>query len=197
MTGGAHDTNGPKNGIACRTPAAADVRTASGRPSSRFVRERDQEVDDAHERLAAQEAAERARDARLSRRASSAYAGRDEPEQEGQDLVAVDDHVDRQEEHDQQRAERRRGSRPRSAGAARPAAPAISSRLPRTRLGLGHEVDLVEPERRRATACHGARIAGRFVADVRDRGDELVDRGRQRRRGDDDDQRARSRRPAV
>ena len=33
MTGGAHDTNGPKNGIIWSSPAATDVRAASGRPS--------------------------------------------------------------------------------------------------------------------------------------------------------------------
>ena len=37
MTGGAHDTNGPKNGIIWRRPEATEVSAASGRPSSRFV----------------------------------------------------------------------------------------------------------------------------------------------------------------
>ena len=37
MTGGAHETNGPKNGIIWSRPAATDVSAASGRPSRRFV----------------------------------------------------------------------------------------------------------------------------------------------------------------
>ena len=37
MTGGAHDTNGPKNGIVWSTPEATEVSAAKGRPSSRLV----------------------------------------------------------------------------------------------------------------------------------------------------------------
>ena len=63
-TGGAHETNGPKNGIiwsSRRAPRSG--RPAAGREQVRA--ERDQEVDRAHQGLAAQEAAERARDRRL------------------------------------------------------------------------------------------------------------------------------------
>ena len=37
MTGGAQDTNGPKNGIIWSRPAATEVRTASGSPSAALV----------------------------------------------------------------------------------------------------------------------------------------------------------------
>ena len=86
-------------------PAATEVSAASGRPRSEVRRQRDQEVDDAHQRLAAQEAAERARHRRLEQARLLRVGRRDEPEQEGHDLVAVDDHVDRQEEDDQHRAD--------------------------------------------------------------------------------------------
>ena len=37
MTGGAQETNGPKNGIIWSRPAATEVSAASGSPSSTFV----------------------------------------------------------------------------------------------------------------------------------------------------------------
>ena len=67
--------------------------------------QRDQEVDDAHQCLAAEEAAERTRHRGLQQPRVVRIGGRDEAEQEGHDLVAVDDHVDRQEEDDQHRAQ--------------------------------------------------------------------------------------------
>ena len=103
MTGGAHEMNGPKNGIIWSRPDSVEVSAASGRPSSRFVTQRHEEVDRAHQRLAAQEATERARDRRLEQARLFRVRRRDDPEQEGQDVVAVEDHVDRQEEDDQQR----------------------------------------------------------------------------------------------
>ncbi len=53
----------------------------------------------------AQEAAERRRDARLEQRGLVGVVRRDEAEQERQDPVAVDDHVQRQDHHDQDVAE--------------------------------------------------------------------------------------------
>ena len=96
-----------------------------GQAQQQVGAERDQEVDDAHQRLAAQEAAERARDGCLQETRLLRIRRRHDPEQEGQDGVAVEDHVDRQEEHDQQRPhdaeagdrdllERARRARPRS-----------------------------------------------------------------------------------
>ena len=102
-TGGAHEMNGPKNGIIWSRPASTEVSAASGSPSRRFVAERDEEVDRAHQGLAAQEATERARDRRLEQARLLRVGGRDDAEQEGQDVVAVEDHVDRQEEDDEQR----------------------------------------------------------------------------------------------
>ena len=37
MTGGAQARNGPKNGIAIRTPAAVDVSASSGSPRTTLV----------------------------------------------------------------------------------------------------------------------------------------------------------------
>ena len=37
MTGGAHEMNGPKNGIIWSSPAATEVRAASGSPSAMLV----------------------------------------------------------------------------------------------------------------------------------------------------------------
>ena len=37
MTGGAHEMNGPKNGIIWSRPDSVEVSAASGSPSTRFV----------------------------------------------------------------------------------------------------------------------------------------------------------------
>ena len=65
MTGGAQATNGPKNGIAMRTPARGR-RDREVREAEHGARQgRDRRVDDAEDRLAAEEAAERPGDAAL------------------------------------------------------------------------------------------------------------------------------------
>ena len=65
----------------------------------------DQEVGRAHDRLTAQEATERARHRGLQESCLVGVRGWDDAEQEREDLVTVEDHVDRQEEHDQHRAD--------------------------------------------------------------------------------------------
>ena len=103
MTGGAQATNGPKNGIAMqdarRRPTSgprAAARGAGSSPSRPGSRRRPS-------------APGRAGTRRTSGRPTSGAAAppprsrRDEAEQERHDRVAVDDHVDRQEEHDEHR----------------------------------------------------------------------------------------------
>ena len=146
ITGGIHATNGPKNGIAMRMPAAAAVTPTSGSPNTTLVTSAMRKYVEAHDRLAAQEPAERARDRRLEEPRLLGVGRRDEAEHEGQDLVAVDDHVDRQEEHDEHRPDdAQAGDRD------------LLERLDEGRaevvevgeegLGLGEQVDLAEADR--------------------------------------------------
>ena len=186
MTGGAHDTNGPKNGIVWSTPAATEVSAAKGRPEQQVGAERDQEVDDAHQRLAAQEAAERARDGCLQETRLLRVGRRHDPEQEGQHGVAVEDHVDRQEEHDQQRPhDAEAGHRDLLERGDERGRDRVE--VAQGRLRLGDEVDLVEPDRVQPLLprAEDRRQAG---LDVRDGFGELPDRGGQRAGRDDDDQ---------
>ena len=188
MTGGAQDTNGPKNGIIWSSPAATEVRAASGRPSASVGAERDQEVDEAHQRLAAQEAAERARDrrleqARLLRVRSAARSGT------GRRARRRGRGPCRSTGRTRSASSRRRpGWRPRSAGAAATSAADDLVEVAEGRLGLGDQVDLAEPDRVQPLPATAPRISGRFGLDVRDRRRELGDRGRQRAGGDDDEQ---------
>ena len=161
MTGGAQDTNGPKNGIIWSRPAATEVRTASGRPSSSVRPEGDEEVDEAHQRLAAQEPAERARDRRLEQAGLLRVARRDDPEQEGQDHVAVEDHVDRQEEDDQHRADHAQ-ARDRDLLERRDERAGDLVEVAEGRLGLGHEVDLAETRASSARPATARGSSGRF-----------------------------------
>ena len=117
---------------------------------------------------------------------------RDEAEQERQDLVAVDDHVDRQEEDDQQRAER-------ADAGDRDLLERPDQRRRRTRRGCrgrSRPGRRGRPGRARASpasACHGARIVGQVLADAAGsrRRTRVID-GRQRA-GDDDDERQQDR----
>ena len=147
--------------------------------------ERDQEVDDAHQGLAAQEPAERPRDRRLEQPRLLCVGWRDQPEHEGQDLVPVDDHVDGQEEHDQHRAydaeaghgdllERRDQS------------PGDLVEVVQDGGRLVDQVDLAEADGVQSV-LPGADDLRQVGADVRQRGDQLGDRRGQGPGGEDDD----------
>ena len=115
-------------------------------PEQQVRAERDQEVDEAHQRLAAQEATERARDRRLEEARLLRVGRRDDPEQEGQDRVAVDDHVDRQEEDDQHRPDdAQAGDRDLLQRLDEGAGDRVE--VAEGGLRLGDEVDLAEPDR--------------------------------------------------
>ena len=107
MTGGAHDRNGPKNGIAWRTPAD-DRRQRGERQAEQQVRRRarSRKYTTPISAWPRRNPPNERDDRRLEQPRLLRVGRRDEPEQERQDLVAVDDHVDRQEEHDQHRPDR-------------------------------------------------------------------------------------------
>ena len=133
MTGGAQARNGPKNGIAIRGRPTRVVtgRRAAGRAAGASTSAM-REVDDAQTAWPRRKPPNERATAVCEQPRLLGVARRDEPEEEGQDRVAVDDHVDRQDEHDQHRPDRAEaGHRDRLQRDDR-AAPAISSRLSRT-----------------------------------------------------------------
>ena len=104
-TGGTHETNGPKNGIACSTPAS-DRRDRRVRQAEHDVHDGGDEAErEAHDELGPEEAAERPGDARRAAGRRAGRPGRYQPEEERADVLAVDRDVDRQDHEDQDVAE--------------------------------------------------------------------------------------------
>ena len=103
-TGGTHDTNGPKNGIAIRTPAVVADSTANGSPNSRCGVRATKKYDSPMIAWPRRKPPNEREVAVCSTRLLGVRR-RNQPEQEGPDLGAVEDHPDRQEERDEQRAE--------------------------------------------------------------------------------------------
>ena len=103
-------------------------------------------VRQAEDGLAAQEAPERVGDARLEEARLLGVGGRDEAEQERHDPPAVDDHVQRQDEHEQHVAERPEAGdrelldRPDELGR-------VGVEVVQEDRALGREVDLAEADR--------------------------------------------------
>ena len=153
--------------------------------------EGDHEVGRAQQCLPAQEPAERARDGRLEQAGLLGVGRRHEPEEEGQDLVAVDDHVDRQEEDDQHRPDHAHAG-DRDLLQRRDQDRGHLVEVVEDRRELGQEVDLAEADRVQPGLPR--RDDRREVAlDLRDRGDELGDRRRECAGDHHDDRRPGSR----
>ena len=94
-------------------------------------------------------------------------ARRDQPEQEGHDHVPIDDHVQRQDEDDQQVADRpEAGHRELTATGPTSWLGDTWSMLSRTAVICVDEVHLAKADRRSASACHGATIDGRSLAEL-------------------------------
>ena len=145
MTGGVHDDERPEERDRHEEPGDDRRERDERQADDDAGDERDHEVGRAHDRLAAQEPAERARDRRLEQARLVGVGRRHEPEEEGQDLVAVDDHVDRQEEHDQHRPDDAQ-ARDRDLLERRDQDRGDVVEVVEDRLRLGQQVDLAEPD---------------------------------------------------
>ena len=128
----------------------------------------------AHRALPAEEPPERLADRTLQQPGVLRVGRRDEPEQERQDLVAVDDHVDRQEEDDEHRAD---GSdaRDRDLLQRRDQHGRELVEVGQDRLDLDHQVHVGQAERIEPVLPR-REDRRQILLDLRDRVDELADR---------------------
>jgi len=175
-TGGSHEMNGPKNGIACRMPDAVLVTGMKSRPRTMLVTAATAPY------TAPMSACPRRKPPNdwaitaLQEGSLVRVVGRHQAEQERQDPVTVDDHVQRQN-HDDQQIPKRADARNRELLQRPHQLARIGIHVGEEHVRLGGKVNLAQahPIQPRLPRRKDLRQP---VAQARDAVDEVADRGR-------------------